>query len=163
MFPISSPTVPSYPVGIVPPRTKSPMNSPESCTIASYVTLRKTKKPEPRSVGFISPLASTDTRSCLDEMNWFQCGTISLGGGGCFVWERAYLFITQQCGHHRSLLHIKLAQGAYFAHITFYVVMPGKTCRFLLLASLPLFTSQSFKLCGKSVFLSFLFHFLKKW
>ncbi|KAM8740508.1 pleckstrin homology domain-containing family A member 5-like isoform 13-T13 [Acanthopagrus schlegelii] len=41
--------VPPYPVGIVPPRTKSPMTSPESCTIASYVTLRKTKKPEPRS------------------------------------------------------------------------------------------------------------------
>ncbi|XP_061108970.1 pleckstrin homology domain-containing family A member 5 isoform X9 [Conger conger] len=37
----------SYPVGIVPPRTKSPM--PESSTIASYVTLRKTKKPEPRT------------------------------------------------------------------------------------------------------------------
>ncbi|XP_058500635.1 pleckstrin homology domain-containing family A member 5-like isoform X14 [Solea solea] len=32
----------SYPVGIVPPRTKSPV--PESCSIASYVTLRKTKK-----------------------------------------------------------------------------------------------------------------------
>ncbi|XP_062238700.1 pleckstrin homology domain-containing family A member 5-like isoform X4 [Platichthys flesus] len=38
-----------YPVGIVPPRTKSPMNPPESSTIASYVTLRKTKKPEARS------------------------------------------------------------------------------------------------------------------
>uniref|UniRef100_A0A8C9SNF5 Pleckstrin homology domain containing, family A member 5 n=1 Tax=Scleropages formosus TaxID=113540 RepID=A0A8C9SNF5_SCLFO len=36
----------SYPVGIVPPRTKSPM--PESSTIASYVTLRKSKKPDPR-------------------------------------------------------------------------------------------------------------------
>ncbi|KAM5255043.1 pleckstrin homology domain-containing family A member 5 isoform 28-T34 [Hipposideros larvatus] len=31
-----------FPVGIVPPRTKSP--TPESSTIASYVTLRKTKK-----------------------------------------------------------------------------------------------------------------------
>ncbi|XP_034434438.1 pleckstrin homology domain-containing family A member 5-like isoform X3 [Hippoglossus hippoglossus] len=41
--------VPPYPVGIVPPRTKSPMNPPESSTIASYVTLRKTKKPEARS------------------------------------------------------------------------------------------------------------------
>nr|XP_046234983.1 pleckstrin homology domain-containing family A member 5-like isoform X2 [Scatophagus argus] len=40
---------PPYPVGIVPPRTKSPMTSPESSTIASYVTLRKTKKPESRS------------------------------------------------------------------------------------------------------------------
>ncbi|KAG7455959.1 hypothetical protein MATL_G00246610 [Megalops atlanticus] len=37
----------AYPVGIVPPRTKSPM--PESSTIASYVTLRKSKKPEPRT------------------------------------------------------------------------------------------------------------------
>ncbi|XP_062318515.1 pleckstrin homology domain-containing family A member 5-like isoform X13 [Osmerus eperlanus] len=37
----------SYPVGIVPPRTKSPM--PESSTIASYVTLRKSKKPDPRT------------------------------------------------------------------------------------------------------------------
>ncbi|XP_029411300.1 pleckstrin homology domain-containing family A member 5 isoform X4 [Nannospalax galili] len=31
-----------FPVGVVPPRTKSP--TPESSTIASYVTLRKTKK-----------------------------------------------------------------------------------------------------------------------
>ncbi|XP_069048792.1 pleckstrin homology domain-containing family A member 5 isoform X27 [Lepisosteus oculatus] len=36
----------SYPVGIVPPRTKSPM--PESSTIASYVTLRKSKKLDSR-------------------------------------------------------------------------------------------------------------------
>ncbi|XP_048862839.1 pleckstrin homology domain-containing family A member 5 isoform X2 [Brienomyrus brachyistius] len=36
-----------FPVGIVPPRTKSPM--PESSTIASYVTLRKAKKPSPRT------------------------------------------------------------------------------------------------------------------
>ncbi|KAM9468077.1 pleckstrin homology domain-containing family A member 5 isoform 5-T5 [Clarias gariepinus] len=36
----------SYPVGVVSPRTKSPM--PVSSTIASYVTLRKTKKPEPK-------------------------------------------------------------------------------------------------------------------
>ncbi|KAG7215922.1 hypothetical protein INR49_031514 [Caranx melampygus] len=41
--------VPPYPVGIVPPRTKSPMSPPESSTIASYVTLRKTKKVESRS------------------------------------------------------------------------------------------------------------------
>ncbi|KAK5848779.1 hypothetical protein PBY51_008472 [Eleginops maclovinus] len=41
--------VPPCPVGIIPPRTKSPMNPPESSTIASYVTLRKTKKPESRS------------------------------------------------------------------------------------------------------------------
>ncbi|XP_014906914.1 pleckstrin homology domain-containing family A member 5 isoform X6 [Poecilia latipinna] len=37
----------SYPVGIVPPRTKSPV--PESSSIASYVTLRKTKKPDLRT------------------------------------------------------------------------------------------------------------------
>ncbi|XP_051911738.1 pleckstrin homology domain-containing family A member 5-like isoform X4 [Hippocampus zosterae] len=36
-------------VGVVPPRSKSPMSPPESTTIASYVTLRKTKKPESRS------------------------------------------------------------------------------------------------------------------
>uniref|UniRef100_A0A672R854 Pleckstrin homology domain containing, family A member 5 n=1 Tax=Sinocyclocheilus grahami TaxID=75366 RepID=A0A672R854_SINGR len=36
-----------YPVGVVSPRTKSPM--PESSTIASYVTLRKSKKPDPRT------------------------------------------------------------------------------------------------------------------
>ncbi|XP_042367718.1 pleckstrin homology domain-containing family A member 5-like [Plectropomus leopardus] len=41
--------VPPYPVGIIPPRTKSPMSPPESSTIASYVTLRKTKKSESRS------------------------------------------------------------------------------------------------------------------
>ncbi|XP_028286077.1 pleckstrin homology domain-containing family A member 5-like isoform X7 [Parambassis ranga] len=34
----------SYPVGIVPPRTKSPV--PESSSIASYVTLRKSRKPD---------------------------------------------------------------------------------------------------------------------
>ncbi|KAM9816480.1 pleckstrin homology domain-containing family A member 5-like isoform 11-T11 [Syngnathus typhle] len=37
---------PSYPVGIVPPRTKSPV--PDSSSIASYVTLRKSKKPDSR-------------------------------------------------------------------------------------------------------------------
>uniref|UniRef100_A0A672ZMP3 Pleckstrin homology domain containing A5 n=1 Tax=Sphaeramia orbicularis TaxID=375764 RepID=A0A672ZMP3_9TELE len=37
----------SYPVGIVPPRTKSPV--PESSSIASYVTLRKGKKLDPRT------------------------------------------------------------------------------------------------------------------
>ncbi|KAM9846156.1 pleckstrin homology domain-containing family A member 5-like isoform 2-T2 [Aulostomus maculatus] len=41
----ASKAAPPYPVGIVPPRTKSP----ESSTIASYVTLRKTKRPESRS------------------------------------------------------------------------------------------------------------------
>lgn len=57
-----SPTVPPYPVGIIPPRTKSPMSPPESSTIASYVTLRKTKKPESRSVGCPAPPASTETK-----------------------------------------------------------------------------------------------------
>uniref|UniRef100_A0A7N8XWU9 Pleckstrin homology domain containing, family A member 5 n=1 Tax=Mastacembelus armatus TaxID=205130 RepID=A0A7N8XWU9_9TELE len=41
--------VPPYPVGIIPPRTKSPLSPPESSTIASYVTLRKTKKTESKS------------------------------------------------------------------------------------------------------------------
>uniref|UniRef100_A0A8C2JSX4 Pleckstrin homology domain containing, family A member 5 n=1 Tax=Cyprinus carpio TaxID=7962 RepID=A0A8C2JSX4_CYPCA len=38
---------PVYSVGVVSSRTKSPM--PESSTIASYVTLRKSKKPDPRT------------------------------------------------------------------------------------------------------------------
>ncbi|XP_068458337.1 pleckstrin homology domain-containing family A member 5-like isoform X11 [Clinocottus analis] len=37
----------SYPVGIVPPRTRSPV--PDSSSIASYVTLRKSKRPDPRT------------------------------------------------------------------------------------------------------------------
>ncbi|XP_076026753.1 pleckstrin homology domain-containing family A member 5-like isoform X2 [Genypterus blacodes] len=37
----------SYPVGIVPPMTKSPV--PASSSIASYVTLRKGRKPDPRT------------------------------------------------------------------------------------------------------------------
>ncbi|KAK0145782.1 Pleckstrin y domain-containing family A member 5 [Merluccius polli] len=44
-----SKAAPPHPVGIVPPRTKSPMSPPDSLHIASYVTLRKTKKPEPKS------------------------------------------------------------------------------------------------------------------
>ncbi|XP_029016169.1 pleckstrin homology domain-containing family A member 5-like isoform X5 [Betta splendens] len=52
---------PPYPVGIVPPRTKSPMSPPESSTIASYVTLRKTKKPESRS---------DRPRSALDQIGF---------------------------------------------------------------------------------------------
>uniref|UniRef100_A0A8C7WFZ3 Pleckstrin homology domain containing, family A member 5 n=1 Tax=Oncorhynchus mykiss TaxID=8022 RepID=A0A8C7WFZ3_ONCMY len=47
--PAATKGVPVYPVGIVPPRTKSPMIPPESCTIASYVTLRKSKKSDPRT------------------------------------------------------------------------------------------------------------------
>lgn len=59
-FPSVCPTAPPYPVGIVPPRTKSPIGSPESCTIASYVTLRKPRRPEPRSVGVVLPHQSRD-------------------------------------------------------------------------------------------------------
>uniref|UniRef100_A0A8C7GAR5 Pleckstrin homology domain containing, family A member 5 n=1 Tax=Oncorhynchus kisutch TaxID=8019 RepID=A0A8C7GAR5_ONCKI len=47
--PAATKGLPVYPVGIVPPRTKSPMIPPESCTIASYVTLRKSKKSDPRT------------------------------------------------------------------------------------------------------------------
>lgn len=59
-FPSVCPTAPPYPVGIVPPRTKSPIGSPESCTIASYVTLRKTRRSEPRSVGVVLLYQSGD-------------------------------------------------------------------------------------------------------
>ncbi|XP_034077717.1 LOW QUALITY PROTEIN: pleckstrin homology domain-containing family A member 5-like, partial [Gymnodraco acuticeps] len=61
-----SPTAPSCPVGIIPPRTKSPMSPPESSTIASYVTLRKTKKPEPRSE---RPHSAVDQTS-FGEREW---------------------------------------------------------------------------------------------
>ncbi|XP_074554694.1 pleckstrin homology domain-containing family A member 5-like isoform X2 [Halichoeres trimaculatus] len=52
---------PPHPVGIIPPRAKSPMSPPESSTIASYVTLRKTKKPEPKS---------DRPRSAVDQMGF---------------------------------------------------------------------------------------------
>ncbi|XP_063316752.1 pleckstrin homology domain-containing family A member 5-like isoform X9 [Pelmatolapia mariae] len=45
----ASSKVSPYRVGVIPPRTKSPMSPAESSTIASYVTLRKTKKSESRS------------------------------------------------------------------------------------------------------------------
>ncbi|XP_057180764.1 pleckstrin homology domain-containing family A member 5 isoform X7 [Triplophysa rosa] len=51
-----------YPVGVVSPRTKSPM--PESSTIASYVTLRKSKKPDPRT----SHQQQDRPRSAVDNM-----------------------------------------------------------------------------------------------
>ncbi|XP_045079488.1 pleckstrin homology domain-containing family A member 5-like [Coregonus clupeaformis] len=50
----------SYPVGIVPPRTKSPMIA-ESSTIASYVTLRKGRRPDPRMV-------NERPRSAVDQL-----------------------------------------------------------------------------------------------
>uniref|UniRef100_A0AAY4D769 PH domain-containing protein n=1 Tax=Denticeps clupeoides TaxID=299321 RepID=A0AAY4D769_9TELE len=60
--PSSSKGIP-YPVGIVPPRTKSPV-MPESSTIASYVTLRKSKKPDPRTQD--RPRSAVD-QACLAE------------------------------------------------------------------------------------------------
>ncbi|XP_037539542.1 pleckstrin homology domain-containing family A member 5 [Nematolebias whitei] len=53
----------SYPVGIVPPRTKSPV--PESSSIASYVTLRKTKKPDPRTE---RPHSAAEQQLCTVEL-----------------------------------------------------------------------------------------------
>ncbi|XP_024138157.1 pleckstrin homology domain-containing family A member 5 isoform X2 [Oryzias melastigma] len=54
----------SYPVGIVPPRTKSPV--PESSSIASYVTLRKSKKPDPRTE---RPHSAVEQQLCAVESN----------------------------------------------------------------------------------------------
>uniref|UniRef100_A0A4W5K094 Pleckstrin homology domain-containing protein n=1 Tax=Hucho hucho TaxID=62062 RepID=A0A4W5K094_9TELE len=50
----------SYPIGIVTPRTKSPM-IPESSTIASCVTLRKGRRPDPHMV-------SERPRSAVDQL-----------------------------------------------------------------------------------------------
>ncbi|XP_061576946.1 pleckstrin homology domain-containing family A member 5-like isoform X1 [Cololabis saira] len=52
----------SYPVGIVPPRTKSPV--PESCSIASYVTLRKSKKPD---LSMERPRSAVEQQLCAAE------------------------------------------------------------------------------------------------
>ncbi|XP_063335505.1 pleckstrin homology domain-containing family A member 5-like isoform X11 [Pelmatolapia mariae] len=52
----------SYPVGIVPPRTKSPV--PDSSSIASYVTLRKTRKPDPRTE---RPRSAVEQQLCAVE------------------------------------------------------------------------------------------------
>nr|XP_020477721.1 pleckstrin homology domain-containing family A member 5-like isoform X10 [Monopterus albus] len=52
----------SYPVGIVPPRTKSPVS--ESSSIASYVTLRKSKKPDPRME---RPRSAVEQQLCAAE------------------------------------------------------------------------------------------------
>ncbi|KAM9854004.1 pleckstrin homology domain-containing family A member 5 [Aulostomus maculatus] len=53
----------SYPVGIVPPRTKSPV--PESSSIASYVTLRKSKKPDSRTQD--RPRSAVEQQLCAVE------------------------------------------------------------------------------------------------
>ncbi|XP_068168207.1 pleckstrin homology domain-containing family A member 5-like isoform X2 [Antennarius striatus] len=53
----------SYPVGIVPPRTKSPV--PESSCIASYVTLRKSKKPDLRMHD--RPRSAVEQQLCAAE------------------------------------------------------------------------------------------------
>uniref|UniRef100_A0A674MTR8 Pleckstrin homology domain containing A5 n=1 Tax=Takifugu rubripes TaxID=31033 RepID=A0A674MTR8_TAKRU len=59
----------SYPVGIVPPRTKSPV--PESSSIASYVTLRKNKKSDSRMVSLKSlnerPRSAVEQQLCPGE------------------------------------------------------------------------------------------------
>ncbi|XP_027128535.1 pleckstrin homology domain-containing family A member 5 isoform X4 [Larimichthys crocea] len=52
----------SYPVGIVPPRTKSPV--PDSSSIASYVTLRKSKKPDLRTE---RPRSAVEQQLCAGE------------------------------------------------------------------------------------------------
>ncbi|XP_042352863.1 pleckstrin homology domain-containing family A member 5-like isoform X2 [Plectropomus leopardus] len=52
----------TYPVGIVPPRTKSPV--PESSSIASYVTLRKGKRPDPRTE---RPRSAVEQQLCAVE------------------------------------------------------------------------------------------------
>ncbi|XP_077091203.1 pleckstrin homology domain-containing family A member 5 isoform X9 [Siphateles boraxobius] len=56
-----------YPVGVVSPRTKSPM--PESSTIASYVTLRKSKKPDPRT-----SYPQDRPRSAVEHMSGVEVG-----------------------------------------------------------------------------------------
>ncbi|XP_069551229.1 pleckstrin homology domain-containing family A member 5 isoform X12 [Brachyistius frenatus] len=52
----------SYPVGIVPPRTKSPVH--ECSSIPSYVTLRKSKKPDPRTE---RPRSAVEQQLCAVE------------------------------------------------------------------------------------------------
>uniref|UniRef100_A0A8D0CUN3 Pleckstrin homology domain containing A5 n=1 Tax=Sander lucioperca TaxID=283035 RepID=A0A8D0CUN3_SANLU len=58
----------SYPVGIVPPRTKSPV--PESSSIASYVTLRKSKRPDLRMGSLMvteRPRSAVEQQLCAVE------------------------------------------------------------------------------------------------
>uniref|UniRef100_A0A8C6UJG6 Pleckstrin homology domain containing A5 n=1 Tax=Neogobius melanostomus TaxID=47308 RepID=A0A8C6UJG6_9GOBI len=52
----------SYPVGIVPPRTKSPV--PDSSSIASYVTLRKGKRPDSRTE---RPRSAVEQQLCAGD------------------------------------------------------------------------------------------------
>ncbi|KAM6926612.1 pleckstrin homology domain-containing family A member 5-like isoform 6-T6 [Lycodopsis pacificus] len=53
----------SYPVGIVPPRTRSPV--PESSSIASYVTLRKSRRPDLRTQE--RPRSAMEQQLCTAE------------------------------------------------------------------------------------------------
>ncbi|KAK5867177.1 hypothetical protein PBY51_011692 [Eleginops maclovinus] len=53
----------SYPVGIVPPRTRSPVT--ESSSIPSYVTLRKSKRPDPRTQE--RPHSAVEQQLCAGE------------------------------------------------------------------------------------------------
>ncbi|XP_039664273.1 pleckstrin homology domain-containing family A member 5-like isoform X17 [Perca fluviatilis] len=56
----------SYPVGIVPPRTKSPVS--ESSSIASYVTLRKSKRPDLRTGSLMErPRSAVEQQLCAVE------------------------------------------------------------------------------------------------
>ncbi|NWH47673.1 PKHA5 protein, partial [Fregata magnificens] len=62
-----------FPVGVVPPRTKSP--TPESSTIASYVTLRKNKKIDLRTetaVMYLSYLVSQHIGNRMGEVAKFS-------------------------------------------------------------------------------------------
>lgn len=87
-----------YSVGIVSPRVKSPMSTPESSTIASYVTLRKTRKPESRSV---SPALSSSRDNCKSwaHRTAVQLSSKCLAGhsitaGWVQVWLLSHLFST---------------------------------------------------------------------
>ncbi|XP_062418924.1 pleckstrin homology domain-containing family A member 5-like isoform X3 [Pungitius pungitius] len=56
----------SYPVGIVPPRTRSPVT--DSSSIASYVTLRKSKRPDPMAGNQMErPRSAVEQQLCAAE------------------------------------------------------------------------------------------------
>nr|XP_040018236.1 pleckstrin homology domain-containing family A member 5-like isoform X1 [Gasterosteus aculeatus aculeatus]XP_040018237.1 pleckstrin homology domain-containing family A member 5-like isoform X1 [Gasterosteus aculeatus aculeatus] len=56
----------SYPVGIVPPRTRSPVT--DSSSIASYVTLRKSKRPDPKAGNLMErPRSALEQQLCAAE------------------------------------------------------------------------------------------------